>query len=166
MSLVRSAVCTIEGTQPWRTLLRDPGKGGRSFCFRALLGTSVFLSQQALPAIILQLLQFAVFSVLLSCSPCFPPSISSYSDISLEWVQSILLSKLRATVGLVMKSSSVKGRKKPTSSGSPKCFLTYSKYSELFSYYGCSCAPQPKSKPDITCNRVCNPQMPLQVCIL
>jgi len=113
-----------------------------------------------------QLLQSAVASGSLRCMPCFPPHITSYPDITLKRVQSILLSKLGASVGLVMKPSYVKGRKKPASSGSPKCFPTCSKYSELFSYCGCSCASQPKSNTDITCSKVCNPQMPRQVCIL
>lgn len=131
------------------------------FCFRALLGTWVFLSQQALPAIVPQLLQSAVASALVSCSPSFP-----LLCIALESVQSTLLYKLWASVGLVMKSYYMKGRKKPASPGSPKCFLTCSKHSELFFYCVCSCAPQPKSNTDITCNTVCNTQMALQVCIL
>lgn len=116
------------------------------FCFGALLGTWIFLSQPALPAIIHQLLRFAVSSGLLSCIPCFPPCFPSYSDILLEWVQSILLSKLWASVGLVMKSSYVKERKKPASSGSPKCFLTCSKYSKLFSYCGLQLCSSAKIK--------------------
>lgn len=65
-----SAVHSTEGTQPQTALLRDCGKGGRFF-FRALLGTWIFLSQQALPTIIPLLLQFAVTYGLLSCTLYF-----------------------------------------------------------------------------------------------
>lgn len=85
------------------------------------MGTWAFLSQQFLQTIIPQLLQYAVASGLLSCLPCFPPHIFSYSDISPEWVQSVLFSKLWASVGLIMKSSYVEGRKKEV------CFLRQSK---------------------------------------
>lgn len=125
-----------------------------NFCFRVLLWTWVFVRQHALPVTVLQLVPYAAISVFFSCIPCFPPCTSFYADTSPEWAQSILLSKLWASVGLVLKSCYVKGRKNPASLVQNASY--HSKHSELLSYCHCRCAPRPKSNTYATYVAACN----------
>lgn len=154
------------GLTAMESLAQGPCKRWKTFVSEHCLGPGSFWVNRLYQLLslsycsLLLLLAYLIASLLSLCC------VFSYTDIALESVQSTLLYKLWASVGLVMKSYYMKGRKKPAFPGSPKCFLTCSKHSELFSYCVCSCAPRPKSNTDITCNTVCSPQMAPQVCIL